>query len=211
MLREIFRPAISPLRCERGAKAAARRELLEETGYGGGQWHSLGRRAASGAPCPLPSTGEVRSLPGARRSVTRVAAPARAARASTCTTMHEITGRGAEFVAGLHRRHAAAATRGQPDVEPAAVESCICWPAPAAIGDPAAEVLIPARPENPQRFFLQSPAHYGARPAGVPAGVAGSDSGILEASAIPAWDRHPVRPPIDGLQRRTRPDWTRSR
>lgn len=51
-------------------EAAARRELLEETGYGGGEWSSLGVLYAS------PSKSSVRAHAFLARGVTRLARPA---------------------------------------------------------------------------------------------------------------------------------------
>ena len=73
-------------------EAAARRELLEETGYGGGRWHSLG----SLHPAASRFNNQVHSF--LALGVTRVAAPAQ--EESENLHLHEIPW--AEFVAGLH-------------------------------------------------------------------------------------------------------------
>jgi ADP-ribose pyrophosphatase len=73
-------------------EAAARRELLEETGYGGGRWHSLG----SLHPAASRFNNQVHSF--LALGVTRVAAPAQ--EESENLHLHEIPW--GEFVAGLH-------------------------------------------------------------------------------------------------------------
>ena len=73
-------------------EAAARRELLEETGYGGGRWHSLG----SLHPAASRFNNQVHSF--LALGVTRVAAPAQ--EESENLHLHEIPW--AEFVSGLH-------------------------------------------------------------------------------------------------------------
>jgi len=72
-------------------EAAARRELLEETGYGGGRWHSLG----SLHPAASRFNNQVHSF--LALGVTRVAAPAQ--EESENLHLHEIPW--GEFVAGL--------------------------------------------------------------------------------------------------------------
>jgi 8-oxo-dGTP pyrophosphatase MutT (NUDIX family) len=72
-------------------EAAARRELLEETGYGGGQWHSLGVLH----PAASRFNNHVHSF--LALGVTRLAAPA--PEESENLHLHEIPW--AEFVAGL--------------------------------------------------------------------------------------------------------------
>jgi 8-oxo-dGTP pyrophosphatase MutT (NUDIX family) len=72
-------------------EAAARRELLEETGYGGGQWHALG----SLHPAASRFNNQVHSF--LALGVTRIAAPAQ--EESETLHLHEIPW--AEFVAGL--------------------------------------------------------------------------------------------------------------
>ena len=72
-------------------EAAARRELLEETGYGGGQWHTLG----SLHPAASRFNNQVHSF--LALDVTRVAAPAQ--EESENLHLHEIPW--ADFVAGL--------------------------------------------------------------------------------------------------------------
>jgi 8-oxo-dGTP pyrophosphatase MutT (NUDIX family) len=73
-------------------EAAARRELQEETGYGGGRWHSLG----SLHPAASRFNNQVHSF--LALGVTRVAAPTQ--EESENLHLHEIPW--AEFVAGLH-------------------------------------------------------------------------------------------------------------
>ena len=72
-------------------EAAARREVLEETGYGGGQWHSLG----SLHPAASRFTNQVHSF--LALGVTKIAAPA--VEESENLHLHEIPW--PEFVAGL--------------------------------------------------------------------------------------------------------------
>ena len=72
-------------------EAAARRELQEETGYGGGQWHALG----SLHPAASRFNNQVHSF--LALGVTRVAAPAQ--EESENLHLHEIPW--GEFVAGL--------------------------------------------------------------------------------------------------------------
>ncbi len=72
-------------------EAAARRELLEETGYGGGQWHALG------ALHPAASRFNNRVHSFLALGVTKLAAPAQDE--SENLHLHEIPW--AEFVAGL--------------------------------------------------------------------------------------------------------------
>jgi len=72
-------------------EAAAQRELLEETGYGGGRWHSLG----SLHPAASRFNNQVHSF--LALGVTRVAAPAQ--EESENLHLHEIPW--GEFVAGL--------------------------------------------------------------------------------------------------------------
>ncbi len=72
-------------------EAAARRELLEETGYGGGQWHPLGTLH----PAASRFNNQVHSF--LALGVTRLAAPA--PEESENLHLHEIPW--AEFVAGL--------------------------------------------------------------------------------------------------------------
>jgi 8-oxo-dGTP pyrophosphatase MutT (NUDIX family) len=72
-------------------ETAARRELLEETGYGGGQWHSLG----SLHPAASRFTNQVHSF--LALGVTKISAPA--LEESENLHLHEI--RWPEFVAGL--------------------------------------------------------------------------------------------------------------
>ena len=72
-------------------EAAARRELREETGYGGGRWHSLG----SLHPAASRFNNQVHSF--LALGVTRVAAPAQ--EESENLHLHEIPW--GEFVAGL--------------------------------------------------------------------------------------------------------------
>ena len=72
-------------------EAAARRELQEETGYGGGRWHSLG----SLHPAASRFNNQVHSF--LALGVTRVAAPAQ--EESENLHLHEIPW--GEFVAGL--------------------------------------------------------------------------------------------------------------
>jgi 8-oxo-dGTP pyrophosphatase MutT (NUDIX family) len=72
-------------------EAAARRELQEETGYGGGQWHALGVLH----PAASRLNNQVHSF--LALGVTRVAAPAR--EESEILHLHEIAW--PEFVAGL--------------------------------------------------------------------------------------------------------------
>ena len=73
-------------------EAAAHRELLEETGYGGGRWHALGALH----PAASRFNNQVHSF--LALGVTRVAAPAQ--EESENLHLHEIPW--AEFVAGLH-------------------------------------------------------------------------------------------------------------
>jgi 8-oxo-dGTP pyrophosphatase MutT (NUDIX family) len=72
-------------------ETAARRELLEETGHGGGQWHSLG----SLHPAASRFTNQVHSF--LALGVTKIAAPAQ--EESENLHLHEIPW--PEFVAGL--------------------------------------------------------------------------------------------------------------
>ncbi|MBS0523398.1 MAG: NUDIX hydrolase [Proteobacteria bacterium] len=72
-------------------EAAARRELQEETGYGGGQWHALGALH----PAASRFSNQVHSF--LALGVTRVSAPAQ--EESENLHLHEIPW--AEFVAGL--------------------------------------------------------------------------------------------------------------
>ncbi|HLG46067.1 MAG TPA: NUDIX hydrolase [Reyranella sp.] len=72
-------------------ETAARRELLEETGYGGGQWHALGCLH----PAASRFNNQVHSF--LALGVTKVAAPAQ--EESENLHLHEIPW--AEFVAGL--------------------------------------------------------------------------------------------------------------
>ena len=72
-------------------EAAARRELLEETGYGGGRWHSLG----SLHPAASRFNNQVHSL--LALGVAKVAAPAH--EESESLHLHEIPW--VEFIAGL--------------------------------------------------------------------------------------------------------------
>src|ERR1700759_1174006 len=72
-------------------EAAARRELLEETGYGGGQWHSLGTLH----PAASRFNNQVHSF--LALGITKLAAPAQ--EESENLHLHEIPW--PEFVAGL--------------------------------------------------------------------------------------------------------------